>query len=134
MAAALGVSTGVAQPSSSSGSVGVQAESAADPGTAAVSNASAKHGDREVETLSQAEVRRIMLEGAEREGSRVAADLGLPPSEPLQQETDSNRRIYYIIGGALVAGGLVAGILALDDGGDGGGGPQNIPSPPGRPQ
>ena len=51
------------------------------------------------------------------------------PAHPLQAESDSNRRIYYIIGGVLVAGGLAAGILALSDDDDAAG----IPIPPGRP-
>lgn len=51
------------------------------------------------------------------------------PANPLQAESDSNRRLYYIIGGVLVAGGLAAGILALSDDDDAAG----IPIPPGRP-
>ena len=145
LAAALGVSTGVAQPSQSpssgiagsSGTAGVQSEGLVGQESATTPTSFALgQSDRKVKTLSRVELKRMMLTGpkraAERTGAGVAVDLQMPSSGPLQQEASNNRTIYYIVGGALVAGGLVAGILALDDGG-GGGGQQGIPPPPNRP-
>lgn len=131
LAAALGVSTGLAQPSSSAGNAGLQAGDVAAETDLGASSAATDEGALDSKSLTRAEVRSVMLGGGEPQGQGVAVDLSTTP-EPLQQEASSNRTIYYIVGGALVAGGLVAGILALDDGG-GGGGQQGIPPPPGRP-
>lgn len=131
LAAALGVSTGVAQPSSSTDDAGLQSGDAAAETTLSASSAATDRSALDSESLTRTEVRRVMLGGPEPQGQGVVVDLSTKP-EPLQQEAGSNRTIYYIVGGALVAGGLVAGILALDDGGGGGNG-QNIPPPPGRP-
>jgi hypothetical protein len=66
---------------------------------------------------------------AEHAGAAPSIDFaGATSSPPMQVQDNSNRRLYYIIGGVLVAGGLAAGILALSDDGDVG-----IPPPPGRP-
>jgi len=129
LAAALGVSTGVAQPSSSTGTAGVQPGDAAGEVDLDASSAASDRSTLDAGTLTRAEVERVMLGGTKPQGQGVAVDLSTTP-EPIQQEASSNRTIYYIVGGALVAGGLVAGILALDDGG---GGQQGIPPPPGRP-
>jgi hypothetical protein len=129
LAAALGASTGVAQPSSSMGAIEAQTAGVADQEDVSVA---VDRGDRAEKAISHAEVERVMLGGMERKSSELPVDLRRTNSKPLQQEAGSNRTVYYIIGGALVAGGLVAGILALDDGG-GGGGDDLIPPPPTRP-
>lgn len=133
LAAALGVSTGIAQPSSSSSAAGIQAAGVTAETDLSASNAATDQSTLDAESLTRAEVRSVMLGGSEPQGQGVAVDLSTTP-EPLQQDASSNRTIYYIVGGALVAGGLVAGILALDDGGGGGPpGQPGIPPPPGRP-
>jgi hypothetical protein len=89
-------------------------------------------GSREDAGLTRMEIRNTML-GKAKTGEAAGLpsktlDIPAPSPQLPQQESESNRRIYYIVGGALVATGLVVGILALDDGGGGG---QNIPAPPG---
>lgn len=135
LAAALGVSTGVAQPSSSATGASAQAGDAAVQADLDASGVISDRRASDAKIITRAEVESVMLGELERNGSDVALDLRSPNSKPLQQESSDNRRVYYIVGGALVAGGLVAGILALDDGGGGGGPPDggNIPPPPTRP-
>lgn len=130
-----GVTSAVAQSSSSGPSVSALQETARSSAETATGSSVVLKKEEESTRKAVGVRTKALRKYTEREALQlddtpvqtVSFDLS-KSSVPAPQANNGTRRLLYIIGGAIVAGGAVAGILALS-GEDG----AAIPPPPGRP-